>query len=241
MNEDLLDRIQGLLAKAQHPSTGQAEAMALTEKATFLMEKYAIDKAMLDARNNHDSAPMSADLIVSGTYINALQQLVGQIARAFGAHCVYLDKFNEDTDTRDEIVRIYGYKSDIEMIRMLYTSLNLQCANHVQRIKGRYAGETRLLRRSFIYGFAAEIGARLTEQRTEATVVAEDSNPGAALVLVSRSELAKKKLEADYPRLRKTKISPVDAGAYRRGQTAGANANLHDKSNVGQTRRAALV
>ena len=239
-NESLLDRINGLLVKAQHPGTGQAEAEALTAKATYLMEKYSIKEAILSARTNVSNKPMSASIVVSGTYITSNQQLVAFIARAFGAHCVFMSEFNKSTLDYEDVVKVYGYESDIEMIRLLYTSLTLQCANQVKNIKGSSAGETRHLRRSFILGFAYQVGERLLAQRKTATVEAEDSTPGAALVLVDRSTLARKLLDTEHPRLRKIKPRTVSSRAYNQGKQAGARADLHNTSNVGQRSRVAI-
>lgn len=240
-NESLLDRINALLVKAQHPSTGQAEADALTAKATFLMEKYSIDAAILATRTKVDNKPTSASIVVTGTYIAANQQMAAHIARAFGAHCVFINEWNSDTKDWEDVVKVYGYESDIEMIRLLYTSLTLQCANHVKNIKGEYAGETRSLRRSFIYGFAWQVGQRLLKQRETATVKAEDSTPGAALVLVDRSTLARKLLDDEHPKLRKIRVGTVNGRAYRMGKAAGDKADLHNAKQTGQRRRDALV
>ena len=239
IQEEKLETIQRLLDKAQ-ATEFEAEAEALTDRATALMEQYSIDAAMLQSQSKVSFSPTKTTIFITGQYAAANQHMVARIAKAFGAHCVFTERCNEDGMFVDA-VEVYGYEQDIDMIRMLHTSLNLQCANLVKNLKGLSSGETRVIRRSFIYGFAVKIGDRLMSQRATATVQAEDSTPGAALVLVDRSTLARKALENDYPKLRKVRYAPVDRRSYAAGQDAGARANLHNTGNVGARRRTAIA
>jgi hypothetical protein len=251
VQEDKLETIQRLLDKAQ-ATEFEAEAEALTARATALMAQYSIDAAMLGARAKVSFDPTKTVIFITGSYAAANQYMVAVIAKAFGAHCVLTNRVNEDGMYVDA-VEVYGFESDIDMIRMLYTSVSLQCANLVKDLKGYSAGETRVIRRSFIYGFAQRVGERLTQQRATATVQAdlkeqqatanlrEDSASGAALVLADRSMRARKALEEDYPKLRKVRRSTVNASAFGAGKRAGDRANLHGSGNVGNRRRTAIA
>jgi len=239
VQEDKLEQIQKLLDKAQ-ATDFEAEAEALTARATALMAQYSIDAAMLGARAKVSFTPTKTVMNITGAYAAANQYMAARIAEAFGASCVFTNAVNDEGIYVD-VVEVYGFESDIDMIRMLYTSVNLQCANLVKDLKGWSAGETRVIRRSFIYGFAQRVGERLKAQRATATVQAEDSTPGAALVLVDRATLARKAMEKDYPKLGKVRRSTVNAAAFGAGKRAGDRANLHGSGNVGNRRRTAIA
>lgn len=68
MTDSMMERIRNLLAKAE-ATTFQEEAHAFTEKAQELMQKYAIDQAMLEAsRPGHVSKPVMVKLPIPQPY-----------------------------------------------------------------------------------------------------------------------------------------------------------------------------
>src|SRR5690349_12077552 len=126
MSYKILDRIQALLDKANHPNTGDAEREAYLAKAAELMAAHRIEEAALRARNvargfaeTKRNQPTDIRLDwVSGTdeFYPVHQAIVGALARLTGVKLVHLGGGK---------LHVIGYPDDVDFFRMLWLSTHL--------------------------------------------------------------------------------------------------------------------
>lgn len=241
VNEDVLAKVRKLLAQAEDPACTEKEAEAFSGKATALMAKYAIDKALLAAKAKFDLEPEIREIHLGDGYIQAKFHLATIIAESF--HCTTLRTLRRNStkyrEGKDGKVEVFGYASDIDAFLILYTSLYTQAHNQAM---ANYPGDIHLKRwkHAFITGFAEIIRERLAIAQQEATAEATTQEPGTAIVLRDRSLAVKKLVETTYPKLQKLKFSVQSESGYKSGQRAGECANLHNSNSVGGTNRRTL-
>jgi hypothetical protein len=182
MNEESrVSKVQKLLQKAERAST-QSEAEAFFEKAQDLMTKWMIDDAMLAAAG---TAEVKDEIIrehvkLKESYFRPNSDLLIGIAKANGVRTLI---YTQSTWKRYGLagVELIGWKTDIERVRLLFTSLILQMSrerrrsmpDQIREIGGR---EVVKWRYGFSYGYAAQISRRLSEQaqRTKEQAVKDD-------------------------------------------------------------------
>lgn len=238
------DKIAKLLAKAE--STTPEEAELLFTKAAELMEKYAIDEAMIDAaRGIERDVIVKETLKYEGTYRHATAMIGWSICRASGCRGVYYDDGQSLTYT----LTIVGFQSDVNRVKLLNSSLQIQCAK-AQRAWAKEGikswmdrGMKFKTRRDFIFGFAEGVSVKLQAAHREGRRVAtageaERTNTTEAqasdsvqLVLRSRKERVDEWMDSEYGALRSKSVnySRGGAGARNGGFAAGR------ASDVGQT------
>ena len=217
-DDKLLGRIRGLLAQAEDPACTPAEAEAFSAKAESLIARYAVDAALLEAKE-HRGRPTTRVFDFPAPYAKPKGQLLAGVATAYG--CRVLSR-------RDEGFTVVGYASDIDAVAMLWTSLLVQ-GSHACR-----AGD-RSYRSSFWYGFSQRVADRMREQRAEAVAEADGasggagagSGPGAALVLADRSAEVERHARDLFPRTRAGRAGRATSLAgLVAGDEAGARADL---------------
>lgn len=241
-----LATIRGLLAKAE-ATTFPAEAEAFTAKATELMQRYAIDEALLWAAGSDDGgSPVEAIIVVHRPFTAQKAVLVTTVAESYRCHALRLGLKTPDGAERMSIV---GFSSDVTMVETLVTSLFLQLTTAMTAPGAAPAGTSTQVagwRRSFIFGFTDTIGHRLAESRAAAAAEAEaaaratsssdpsqaaagsgSAGPSVALVLRDRAEAVDDDFRRRYPYIRQSRISIGTSAAGRRaGASAGRNADL---------------
>lgn len=235
----MLKRVRGLLAKAQHENTPEAEADTATRMAAEIMAKYSIDAAMLAASADKTEVPCDKVIEFDEPYAKQHVWLYCAILRAFRGDAIIIQKptrgryINHDSYK----LRVYAFEADLLAVDILYTSLLLQAANKLKNPPPYEHAKT--WRVSFWSGFTAVVGERLMQvNATEAST----RTPGTDIVLRDRALVVKEKRAADYPRTKKLAGSTSrSAKGYYSGADAGRKADLHNTSNVGQGRRTALV
>jgi hypothetical protein len=241
--EKYADKIDKLLRKAE--STTPEEAEALIAAAQNLMTKYAIDEAMIEAARIARGEKAS-DAIVEEEFV-----MVSSFRVAFGNLCYSIIVNNngkavliqDSPRTVDGklykqtyILKVTGFKSDIDRIRLLYTSLQLQ-AIRAERSwwkenKDRYLHHKRqgfLDRRQFYFSFASRVGERLREGRLAGEkAAAKEHGTGMELVLLDRKALVKAAYEAAYPNLRSVKSRQASGSldSHLAGREAGGRADV---------------
>ena len=232
MQNDLLDRVRKLLAKAEDEGCSPAEAEALTAKAADLMARYGIDRALLGALRPETDRPADRVFTLGNPWGDVKRHLLAGIATALRCQCVLT---RTETETR---LHAFGYTSDLERAEILFTSLLVQMARAlaVQRVPS-YGGGARAWRRSWMLGYSTAVVARVraAEEAAVASAPAETAAGGsAALVLADRSLVVRQQLTAAYPRLRKTRVTYSGSGygdGYREGQKADiGEAKLRSRS-----------
>ena len=234
-NDDLLDRVRKLLAKAEDEACSPAEAEALTAKAAELMARYGIDRALLGALHPETDRPADRVFTLLNPWGDVKRQLLAGLATALRCQCVL-------TKTPTETTRLhaFGYSSDLKRAEILFTSVLVQMARALalQRVPSYGgAGETRAWRRSWMLGYSTAVVARVraAEEAAVASAPAETTaGASTALVLADRSLVVRRQVAEAYPRLRKTRVTFSGTGygdGYREGQKADiGEAKLRSRS-----------
>lgn len=249
MTEDSrIEKIQKLLAKAERAGTPE-EADAFFAKAQELMSLWAIDEAMLAARGGKqvDDKIVQDKVHVNKTYWKQEALLWARTGRS--NNVVVLQSH---AGTKEPYVMLIGYKSDVERLKMLVASLNIQCASQANvRFRDHVGSLPRGLkptamegfvwRRSFREGFALRIAERLAEIQA-ATVKTADTTSGGSLLpaLRSREEDVLKYVSANFQVGKAAnRQTSYDRSGARAGQAAANNADL-GQSRMGTGARGAL-
>ena len=218
-DDGVLHKVRSLLAKAES-TTFPDEAEALTAKAQELMDRHAIDRAMLAASAPGTGArPDGRQITVDSPYASEKFQLLGAVARANRCRAVFAAWSNEAT--------VVGFDEDQETVELLYTSLLVQATSAMLAGADDPARRTRRYRHAFLVAFAARIGQRLEE--ADATVVAEAdrAHGGAVLpVLASRELAVEDEVARRFPHLRRRRVSFSDATGWNEGRAAAERASL---------------
>jgi hypothetical protein len=217
----ILERVRKLLAKAEHPTTPVEEAQAFSAKASALMARYAIDRAVMEAATPDGSAPVARQLTVEAPYALPRAVLLDRVARAHRVRVV----LGPDAPSGGRLCTLVGFPVDLDVAELLFTSLLLQASTamlHASRATSR----PKAFRRAFLLGYAETIGRRLASAHAEANEEAETARPGAALVLADRSEQVDAFLGQQFPRLRNLRMTASSGGGLSAGRQAGARADL---------------
>jgi hypothetical protein len=233
-NENLLNRIRALLAKAES-SEFPEEAETYTAKAMELISKYGIDQTLLQAKEKTSGigdrifkvyAPFARDKV---TFFNA-------IVNVLGGRAVWLSHKSRQNNGFEEL-HVFATDTDLARIDMLFTSLLVQCSNAMNyAVRDSWEGQNRprKFKSDFLYGFTTEVGQRLREAERRAAKQAEGAAKAQGmsmdLVLVSKKDQVNRRVEDVYTNLlnKNRRRSPVGAG-YGNGVVAGKNADLGDK------------
>jgi hypothetical protein len=251
MNDARIAKIKKLLAMAEDKGATEAERESFREKATSLIIQWEIDEAQLtaagDERLKYEKI-VSERIWPSGTRTYAFEYATMGIHAAVGVGIrgAHSKTYDRKTGKFIETFVVVGFESDVARFKLLYESLERQCAVALSQwasseLQSWMSGTDKYkARRSFITGFGTRVRQRLTALR-EARISEHttSSGNGAELVLVDRSAQLEKHV-ADLgwtmtrPRLvsslgnRAGKIagSQADIGQQRFGQGAGARGAL---------------
>jgi len=221
VDRKLLDRVRGLLAKAES-TTFDAEAEALTAKAQELMARHSIDHAML-AGARTDEVAGSIDLVVANPYASPKASLLGVIAHANRCEAVWSPHLGRAT--------VFGFDVDLEIVEILYTSVLVQATASMvaagSHVDAHGRSRTRSFRSSFLLSYAARIGERLAQAAATATHEATAAH-GAALVpvLAARDEQVRAAVAEVFPVTRSQRTSVSNGSGWRAGRVAADQANL---------------
>ena len=239
-----LDTIRGLLAKAEATEFPE-EAEAFFAKASELISRWAIDEALLwaGADASGREQPDELQLVVHTPYLPQKAVLVGAVAQANNCRAVRLVG---GAGARSEIISIVGFPTDLRWVETLVTSLLVQLTSAMlaKCPAGTSASATASWRRSFIIGYAEEVGSRLEMDRATAAARAPRPEPAAAtpaeapsvaLVLASRSAEVDDDFRRRHPHVRSGWASSGRSAAGRRaGRQAGREASLSRNGLTGR-------
>ncbi len=226
----VLHKVRSLLAKAES-TTFPDEAEALTAKAQQLMDRHAIDRAVLAAAGGDESGPEGRTVVIEAPYARPKFQLLTELARANRCRAVWAKHTGEAT--------VIGFPDDQATVELLYTSLLVQATGAMLRAGVGAATRSRSFRHSFLVAFASRIGQRL-RAASEATVREATRTHGADLLPVLRSrEIAVDDLLAQsFPELRTMRVTARDPAGYAAGHAAADRARLGGDGAVrGRTHR----
>lgn len=213
----MLERVRALLAKAESTNFPE-EAEAFTAKAQELMARHAIDEAMLEAGGGGGRADVVGWRIgVDDPYAAAKSILLHHIASANRCRAVWSKELGFST--------VFGTRSDLEMVEILFTSLLVQGTDAMLRAgrsTDRYGrSRTRSFRQSFLLAYAARIGERL--DAATASMVAEGAERhGEPLlpVLASRAEAVEGAVRTAFPQLAHRGLAITNYSGWVAGRAA---------------------
>lgn len=219
VNPKVLARVRGLLAKAESTQFPE-EAEALSAKAQELMNRYAFERALLDADAHKQQRAGSARLWLDAPYVDAKSSLVGAIAKANRCRSVFYSNLG--------FVALVGEEMDLEITELLATSLLVQ-ATRAMVAEGShttFAGtsRTRSFRRSFLLAYAARIGERLTEASSRAHDPVEDAR--LLPVLAARSRVVDETFDAMFSHTVQMSRSVTNGAGWSAGRAAADRADL---------------
>jgi Protein of unknown function (DUF2786) len=219
----LLDRVRGLLAKAESTSF-DAEADAFTAKAQELMTRHRIDRVVLESAGRSDDAtPLGRRLLIDDPYADAKAILLQAICAANGGHAVWSKGMGFST--------VFAFADELDIIEDLFTSLLVQSTAALRREgskQDRYGrSRTTRFRRSFLVAFANRIGHRLQEA-TDTAVADAEAATGRSLVpvLASRATAAEEAAVRSFPQLSAVSPSVTDGEGWHAGTLFGDRADL---------------
>lgn len=227
------DRIAKLLAKAE--KTTPEEAAALTEAAERMMLKYGIEQAIINAKRagkQHavDEKMMRVIVSYTGVYAKAMRMAMIAAVDAFNTVKIVVDSSKK---TKTEFLWLLGYESDVEQMKVLVTSLQLQCISALSTwakkadFTGMTAMEKYKARRTFIVAFGDGVATRIrTARRSVIQESAASGAPGVELALRDRRSAVDDWMNQQFNlQAGKATRMSFDYTGYGAGHTAGKNAN----------------
>jgi Protein of unknown function (DUF2786) len=229
---DLLDRVRKLLAKAEDEGCTTEEAEALTAKASELMARYGIDRALLGSLHPETDRVTDRVFDLDNPWGAVKAHLLAGLASAMRCQCILLNRRKPGSR-----VHVFGYQSDLDRVDILFTSLLVQMHHGLVRVTntpGSAFSEAMVMhhsakawRRSWMLGYASAVVSRVreAEQAAVKTADAERTTGGtsAELVLADRSLVVNSAVNTAYPKTRKTRVTYSGNGyadGYRQGQKA---------------------
>jgi hypothetical protein len=212
----MLDKIAKLLKQAERAGT-EEEAMVFTEKAQKLAATYSIDLAMArahTAKEEKRQVPVVQHVTIGERGKRYNKQLIVLMSAIVSAYPVKMDVAHNST-----YVILYGFETDIELVKALYASLAVQMMDSGRRYlaSGDYRGEQvwseskwRMVpvhgttaRTSFNEGFARRVGQRLRERTAEAKAEAT----------VTHVDTLQMELKGEQPDILRPEPKPVNNAA----------------------------
>ncbi|HUR06256.1 MAG TPA: DUF2786 domain-containing protein [Nonomuraea sp.] len=213
MRERTLERVRKLLAKAER-TDNEHERATFMAAAASLMAKYGIDS--LDPADTRQ-VPGDRMVTLPNPWAREKARLVSLVAQALRCRPLLIGR--GDGGQR---VHVFGFAADLERADVLATSLLLQMATGLARVRPPDIA-MRAYRRSWLLGFTDEVYRLLREAEARA----EEQAPAAstALVLADRRAEVERVVAAHYPRIRLT-VPRTSGTGYRAGVEAGGRADL---------------
>jgi len=229
VQNELLDRVRKLLAKAEDEGCTPHEAEALTAKAAELMARYGIDRALLGAVRPDTDRPADRVFELDNPWAGIKAHLLAGLASALRCQCILLNR--RELGSR---VHVFGYLSDLERADILFTSLLVQMARALAlEPVPVYGGRAKAWRRSWMLGYCSAVVARVRAAEEAAVAAASSSadaganghGPSAAVVLADRAVTVRRHAEQAYPRTRKTRVT-YSGNGYQAGYQEGQKADI---------------
>lgn len=236
-----LARIRKLLAQAEDPAATPAEAEAFTAKATQLIADYGIDRALLDAPGEPGRIG-DVKVAVLAPYAAEKATLGATVAAAMRCRTVQLIRRGHDGTELE--LHVFGRRSDLSCVELLYTSLLLQGAAAVLSTPVPPWEHTAAFRRTWWLGFGSAIGERMRAAEEQSARAAEQrfaaTGTSAAVVLADHAQEAEEALFAAYPDVRRSRPRRLTGGGMGDGWASGQRADLGLDPRLGRAPRGEL-
>lgn len=222
----LHNRVRKLLDKAT-ATTNPYEAEAFSKKAAELVARHRIDPEHLSAVGAGDNLEIREFTLGRGAYVRARLALLMAVAEPHDVRVVF------GSSSSGMVAHAAGYRSDLDVVELMYNSLHQQAATQMTSVRRATPAATQRFRRSFLFGYADQIGEMLGEARK--TVEREQAAPAVSgsteLALRNRVEQVEQYLQREFGRVRTARApSAAQAGGWNAGAAAA------DRADVGRTR-----
>ncbi|ASW53086.1 DUF2786 domain-containing protein [Plantactinospora sp. KBS50] len=224
MPDVILDKVRKLLAKAEDPGCTAQEAAAFMAKATDLIARYGVDRALLATRE--PGTDPIGDRVVELPPPYALDKagLLAGVATALRCRSV-----RRRSGPGRFTMHLFGFTSDLDRAELLFTSLLVQAAHGLAGTPVPAGEHPAAFRRSWLAGFTAAVAHRLRQaEATAATTAAGSGAPSMALVLADRSGRVEQRLTEAYPHTVLAGARRLAGGGRGLGVVAGRRADLGD-------------
>lgn len=222
IDDGLLERVRKLLTMAER-TDNPAEADAFSRKAAELIARHRIDITDLQ-RHEPGDLVIEAVPLGRGAYVRARYHLLAGIADAHGCMATFM------TMATGTVAHVTGYRSDVEVVRVLFTSLHQQMSVRASGERRSTPAATQRYRRSFMFGFAAQVA----EMMSEAHKAAVEAHPERGSVLPVLADREARVKEFASERLGRIVTARPAAPAVRDGVAAGRRAAAD--ADIGRTR-----
>jgi hypothetical protein len=213
LRERTLERVRKLLAKAER-TDNEHERATFMAAASALMAKHGIDS--LPPAGTRQT-PGDRVVTLPNPWAREKARLVSLVAQAVRCRPLLIGR-----GEGGQRVHVFGFAADLERADLLATSLLLQMASGLARVRvpdGVTA--VRAYRRSWLLGFTDEVYRLLCVAESQA----EQASTGAALVLADRRAEVERAVAAHYPDIRMS-VPRTSGTGYRDGVAAGRRADL---------------
>lgn len=162
----ILAKIQKIWRKANDIGATDEERAVFEAKALQMLADNRLSLADLDL-GYEDTLDDEHVVKLEGRNARLSIDLLDCIARAFDCRC-YWTSYGLTYN-----VSVFGFKSDRERVKGLYTMLEADCSAQASCIKGYDMADTKAQRRGFRQGYAGAIARRLREAKRAAQAEAE--------------------------------------------------------------------
>ncbi|WP_186762879.1 DUF2786 domain-containing protein [Lentzea tibetensis] len=205
----VLNRVRGLLAKAESTQFPE-EAEALSAKAQELMNRHALERAMLESDLPQHAA--SRRMWLEKSYFKAKAQLVAVVADANRCRAVIYPKVG--------FVALVGDDVDLEITELLSTSLLVQATRAMVAAGAGSDSRSRTYRQSFLVSYAHRIGERMAEVNEPV------ADPRLLPVLADRAKAVDELFDQLFTRTKAMRVSVGSAAGWHAGRTAADLADI---------------
>ncbi|GAA1629916.1 DUF2786 domain-containing protein [Nocardia ninae] len=220
VDEKILSRVRGLLAKAESTSFPE-EAETLSAKAQELMTKYAVDRVLVDTDASVPDLPGARRIWLDTPYVDAKALLVDVVTKANRCRAIFSSAWG--------FMTVVGDENDLDVVELLTTSLLVQ-ATRAMIASGNQAersadSRSRSYRKSFLIAYATRIGERLAVAN-ESTIATSADSARLLPVLASRQLQVDKAFDSLFPEVRNRGVSIPNANGWDDGRAAAETAEL---------------
>jgi uncharacterized protein DUF2786 len=224
-----LDKIRKLLNMAERAATDE-EADAFNRRAEQLMADWGIEAAQLAATGRTSDNIELRVVDIDAPYGTAKSHLLSSVARPMRCQTVR----HAHRRGGGYSCTVVGFRSDIERVELLYTSLMVQATSQLLRVRPPACGgeSVKSFRRAWLYAYGQAVNDRLTTTERRATagdhaaVATTSTAMSTALVLREREQRVEDAKRRAFPHLVTRSVSLTSTDGFGAGYRAGHNADL---------------
>jgi hypothetical protein len=201
----IIEKVQAILDRANHPNTPQAEAETALAMAQKLMLKHGLDEAVLAKARKTDEVIVRETLDITGTWGLNRARLFYVIAQQVNVAC-----YRSVVSKKLVVMTMYGTASDIFTAKTLFASAEMLATRLIPR-------GNRSFRHSWWLGFISGVSEVLRKSKRE--FIAEQGT-GTELVLADKFKRADSEMRSRV-KLKTCSTSYSSGNGYGAGQSAG--------------------